>query len=353
MPSEVSDVMSDEMSEWDSAAPEGSRPPRASVVIVTHNNREHIPRCLDAVLRQNMPAGDYEVIVVDNASTDGGAELIRRRYPHVKLLSLEANYGFAAGNNRGARLARGEWIVFLNADTEVEPDWLSQLLRVAESRPDIGAVHAAQRLDWASSQRGQGDRLLVPDLCPWGFVRYFPVRPEDAPFPTLLVSGATAMVRRAWLEEVGDAFDATFFMYAEDRDLGLRLNAQGFSVWAVPAAIVRHYQSNVLENTSKATRVVRMAARNGWRAYLKNMYLTEFLLYAPIVCIGSLLKPWEFPGSFVRRLLAGLGLFALTVAYLPATLWHYARHPESRRQALARRVRPWGWLLGRLLRLTR
>ena len=92
------------------------------------------------------------------------------------------------------------------------------------------------------------------------------------------------------------------------------------------------------------------AARNGWRAYLKNMYMSEFLLYAPVVCIGSLLKPWVFPGSVARRLLAGLGLFALTLLYLPAALWHYAVHPESRRINLARRVRPRWWMLKQLLR---
>ena len=325
--------------------------PRASIVIVMHNEAHQIGRCLDAALRQDMPAGSYEVIVVDNLSTDGGATLVRRDYPHVRLLALDANYGFAAGNNRGARLARGEWVIFLNADTEVEPDWLRQMFAAADGDPQAIAVHAAQIYPWAQAASAAEPVLMTSDLCGWGFVRYYRVRRTDAPFPTLFVSGATAMVRRAWLEEAGDAFDETFFIYAEDRDLGLRANAQGYHVLAVPAAVMRHNQRNTLGNTSKAWRMARLVARNGWRAYLKNTYVTEFLLYAPAVCLGSLLKPWEFPGSLPRRLAAGLGLATLTVVYLPAALWHYARHPETRRQTLALRRRPWGWMLGLLLRL--
>jgi len=321
----------------------------ASVVVVMHDEAHQIERCLDAVLRQDMPAGSYEVIVADNASTDASAEIVRRSYPQVQLLALDANYGFAAGNNRAARRARGAWVVFLNADTEVEPDWLRQLLAAVAGDPQAVAAHAAQIYPWA--QAAGEPTLMTSDLCRWGFVRYYPLRRTDAPFPTLFVSGATAMVRRDWLEEAGDAFDESFFIYAEDRDLGLRANAQGYHVLAVPAAVMRHYQRNTLANTRRAWRMARLVSRNGWRAYLKNMYLTEFLLYAPAVCLGSLLKPWEFPGSLPRRLAAGLGLFALTAAYLPAALWHHARHPQTRRRTLALRRRPWGWMLGQLLRL--
>ena len=322
---------------------------RASVVIVMRNEAHQIQRCLDAVLAQDLPAGAYEIIVVDNASTDASRELTLRYAPRVRLVPLDDNYGFARGNNQGARRARGEWIVFLNADTEVEPAWLAQMLAAAEGQPDVAAVHAAQIYPWGQRAGDSESRLLFSDVCRWGFVRYYPVRRDAAPVETLFVSGATAMVRRAWLEEAGDAFDETFFIYAEDRDLGLRANAQGYRIMMTPAAVMRHYQRNTLENTRKAWRMARLVARNGWRSYLKNMYLTEFLLFAPFVCVGCLLKPWEFPGSLPRRLAAGLGLLILTLLYFPAALWHYAIHPETRRAALARRRRPWGWLLRRLV----
>ena len=328
-----------------------SQSPQASVIILTYNDRHQIRPCLDAVLAQDLPADDYEIIVVDNHSTDGGPDLVGDQYPQVRLLTLDNNWGFAGGNNRGHQLARGDWLVFLNSDTEVESDWLRSLLTVAKSRPDIGAVHAAQRFDW-NQPAGEGEEgLLIPDLCRWGFVRYHPVRREDAPFLTLHVSGATAMIRRSWLEETGEPFDESFFMYGEDRDLGLRLNSQGYRVYAVPRAVLMHHQSSMLESGMGAWRKARMATRNGWRGYLKNMYVSEFLVYAPVVCAGSFWKPWEFAGGFIQRLLAGLGLVALTLAYLPATLWHYAANPESRRRTLGQRTRPWGWLLGRLFRL--
>jgi GT2 family glycosyltransferase len=322
--------------------------PRASVVIVMHNAAGRIRACLDAVLAQDLPAQEYEVIVVDNGSRDAGVEIVRSGYPQITLLTLDANYGFAGGNNRGARLARGAWVVFLNDDTEVASDWLRRLLEVAESRPDVGGVHAAQQFDWSAPEAGAEPPLMVPDFCRWGFIRYRRVQRYDAPLPTLHLSGASVMLRRQWIERDGGPFDESFFMYGEDRDLGLRLNNQGYTVLAVPAATLRHHQSNTLTHAGKASRTARLAARNGWRAYLKNMYLSEFVLYAPAVCIGSLLKGWEFPGSFPRRLLAGLALLALTLAYLPAALWHYKRHPEQRQRVLAQRRRPRGWLLRQL-----
>jgi GT2 family glycosyltransferase len=323
--------------------------PRASVVIVMRNEAHQIERCLDAVLAQQMPADAYEVIVVDNASADASRELVARYAPRVRLLPLDANYGFARGNNLGARQARGDWLIFLNADTEVEPEWLPQMLAAGDANPDVALLHAAQIYPWGQRAGASEPRRLFSDLCRWGFVRYYPAPRDAAPIETLFVSGATATVRRAWLEEAGDAFDETFFIYAEDRDLGLRANVQGQRVLLAPAAVMRHYQRNTLENTRKAWRMARLVARNGWRAYLKNMYLTEFLLFIPFVLVGCLLKPFEFPGALPRRLAAGLGLLALTLLYLPAALWHYAAHPEMRRAALARRRRPWGWLLRRLV----
>ena len=323
---------------------------QASVVIAMFNEYTNIARCLNAVLSQDLPADEYEVIVVDNASTDGSRELVQEKYPAVRLLALDANYGFVGGSNRGAEQARGTWVVFLNADTRVEGDWLRQLLAVAESQPGIGAVHAAQEMVWTANEDADGD-LVVPDICRWGFVRYKSVRRSDAPFPTLHVSGASAMIRRSWILENLPVFDESFFIYAEDRDVGLRLNGEGYRVMAVPRAVIRHYQGKSAISGWKALRKARLAMRNGWRAYFKNLYVTEFLLYAPAVWLGSVLKPWEFPEPALRQLAEGLGLLFLSAVYFPAALWHYAFHPEDRRRVLSRRTRAPGWMLARLLGL--
>src|SRR5918912_3580484 len=96
-----------------------------SVVIVNWNGARLLPACLDALLAQTRPAD--EVVLVDNGSTDGSVELVRRGYPGVMVLPLEDNLGFAAGNNRGIAASRGELVVTLNNDTIPSPGWLEQL----------------------------------------------------------------------------------------------------------------------------------------------------------------------------------------------------------------------------------
>jgi len=322
--------------------------PRVSILVLMHNDQHQAQRCLDACLQQSVPTDQYEVVVIDNGSHDGTLELVRERYPGVRLVELGANYGFAAGNNRGMPYAAGEWVIFLNSDTEVAPDWLAQLLAASDGRPDVAGLHAAQVMDWSKASRRTGGLPVIPEICRWGYVEYRKVRQDQEPFATLHISGATAMVRCACLPAIHPVFDESFFMYAEDLDLGLRLNMGGYHVLAVPRSVVVHHQRNVLLNAAQAWRKARLASRNGWRACLNNMYLTEVLLYFPVIVAGSFMKPWQFPGRLGRHLVAGLGLMTMTLVYFPLELWRAWRYPEARRRALGARTRPWGWPLRRL-----
>jgi GT2 family glycosyltransferase len=114
--------------------------PFVSVAIVNYNGAHYLPACLDGLRRQTYPAGCFEVIVSDNGSRDGSLELLRSRYPWVRLLANPGNLGFAAGNNVAIEAARGEYVVLLNNDTVPEPDWLENLVRVAGQHPDAGLV---------------------------------------------------------------------------------------------------------------------------------------------------------------------------------------------------------------------
>src|SRR5262252_1879852 len=111
-------------------------PSGASVIILTYNGRRWLPACLDALAAQR-GAPPFDVIVVDNGSTDGSAAFVRERWPAVRVVETGANLGFAAGNNAGAREARGDWLVFLNNDTAPEPDWLARLYAEAAGRPEF------------------------------------------------------------------------------------------------------------------------------------------------------------------------------------------------------------------------
>jgi glycosyltransferase involved in cell wall biosynthesis len=325
-------------------------PLRASIIIPMYNASAYIAGCLDSLLHQTVPRDAYEVIVVDDASTDGSAELVRARYPGVRLIQTPANLGFAGAANLGAREARGKWVVFLNADTRLVPDWLEHLLAVAESDARIGGVQAVQIFQWRRPRGTHEETPYYLDLCPWGFTRYYPAGGRSDPIPTMFLSGAGCAVRREWLEQYGPPFDPLFYMYGEDRDLALRLIVQGYRIYAVPQARMWHDHPNPLINPVAGLHKANLAARNGWLAYLKNMYLAEFLAYVPALLAGSFLRAWEFPGPLWRRLAAGLGYFLLTLVYLVPALWFYlVRHAAERRQNLRRRTQPAGWLLRMLL----
>ncbi len=322
----------------------------ASIVIPAYNASGVIPTCLEGLLHQTISRDQYEVIVVDDGSTDGTSERVSGLFPEVRVVRMEENKGFAAAANRGASESRGKWVVFLNADTRPAGDWLEQMLKVAESDAGIGGVQTVQMFSW---RRPKGASAEVPyhlDLCPWGFTRYYPVPADTSPIPSLFLSGAGCAVRRDWLERNGPPFDPLFRMYGEDRDLGLRIVAQGYRMYSVPPARLWHDHPNPLTHPRMGLRKAILAARNGWLAYLKNMYLSEFLPLVPVMLVGSFLRAWEFPGPLWRRLAAGLGYFALTLLYLPPALWFsLVRHREIRQQNLRRRTRPRGWLLKQLL----
>lgn len=134
--------------------------PLVSVITVNHNGERYLPDLLDSLRRQSYPS--FEVLVVDNASSDGSADLVRSRYPWVRLIEAGANLGFAGGNNLGFAAGRGELYALINNDTVVDADWLRHLVAEAASSPDVGAV--ASKILFARPYLSV--RLEVPTFSP-------------------------------------------------------------------------------------------------------------------------------------------------------------------------------------------
>ncbi|MDR7420598.1 MAG: glycosyltransferase [Armatimonadota bacterium] len=222
--------------------------PLVSIVIVNFNGRTHLPDCLGSLAQLAYPAERREIILVDNASTDGSPEWVRERFPDVQVIVLDRNAGFAAASNHGARAAHGRIVVFLNNDTRVDPQWLTELVAPLGGVPgsprtlDPGlAATASKMLDWA------GTGLDFPVFATWLGAPYAARddrafrRPSDYVTPQYLLfpsGGAMAMARDVFLDVGG--FDADYFMYHEDVDLGWRLWLQGYKVLYVPTATVYH-----------------------------------------------------------------------------------------------------------------
>ena len=223
-----------------------------SVLIVTYRCRDAARACL-ASLERHAPALEHEVIVLDNDSGDGTAEMVRDEFPRMPLLALDENLGFAAGVNRAAEDARGEYLLLLNPDTEVHEGALDALVRFAREQPEHGLV-GGRTLDpdgtvnpgscwnqpslWSLfcfasmlSTAFKGSRLFDPEAI-GGWQR-------DSVREVGLVTGCLLLAPRALWEELG-GFDTRFFMYGEDADLGLRAWKLGYRPAITPDAVITH-----------------------------------------------------------------------------------------------------------------
>lgn len=213
----------------------------ASVIIANWNGAGHLRLCLDALRLQTHP--NFEVIVVDNGSTDGSVDMLAAEYPEVRVLALAENTGFVIASNRGAAISTGEALVMLNNDTEPEPGWLAALCQALEEHPQAGAAASKLLLfDRRDTLHSAGD-MLGPDFMPqnrgvWQIDRgQFDDRTEIfGP-----CGGAAAYRREVWQQMGG--FDSRLFMYLEDVDLAWRMQQAGWTSVFAPDARVYHHLS--------------------------------------------------------------------------------------------------------------
>ncbi len=211
------------------------------MIVCSLNGERVLPACLASVLASR--GVEFELIVVDNGSTDSTAQLVGRDFPAARLIRTGRNLGFGGGNNVGIQAARGDILILLNDDTEVPPDWLAALARPFARDPSIGAA---------------GCKLLYPDrrtiqhaggvIFPSGNTCHIGVGEEDrgqydTPCERDYVTGAALALRRSALAEVG-LLDPDFFpIYFEEVDMQLRLRRAGWKIWYEPTACLIHHES--------------------------------------------------------------------------------------------------------------
>ncbi len=230
--------------------------PECSAIVVSYNVAPQLARCLHSIAAEYERSGtDGEIIVVDNASHDGSADMVRAAFPHIRLIETPRNEGFTAGCQRGLAVARGEWLLFLNPDAELLPAALAVLLACLRDHP-AAAVAVPMLLD--SDARPQRSLRRFPRLatlfvestavqwwwpgCPLLHGYYEEDRSHTLPRAVDWAMGACWLVRRAAFIQVG-SFDLRFFMYFEELDAARRLRCAGWSVRYTPEARVVHHGS--------------------------------------------------------------------------------------------------------------
>lgn len=233
-----------------------------SIIVVSYNARVDLERCLQS-LAQHPPAATHEVIVVDNASSDGSAEAAKR-FAGVRVIAAGRNAGFAAGNNIGIRASSGEFLLLLNSDTIVPPGAIDRLLDRLRRAPDV-AIAGPRLVDGQGRPELSFGRMISP-LNEWRQRRLVRGLAGDDPVVVARVdamtrreqypdwvSGACLMVRRSDAEAVG-LLDERYFMYTEDVDFCAAVRARGRRVLFTPSAEIIHLRGRSGASAPAATR---------------------------------------------------------------------------------------------------
>jgi len=219
-------------------SPSDSELPLVSVIVINWNGARHLPACLDALRAQTYPR--LEIIVADNASTDGSQALIRERYPEVRLVALPENRGFTGGNNAGIAASTGAIVILLNNDTEVAPAWVAALVDAFARHPEAGTAASKMLLfDRRNTFHTAGDFYRVDGLPGNRGVWQKDVGQYDREEYVFGACGGALAVRRDVLEAIG-LLDDDFFFSAEDVDFAWRAQLAGYRCVYVPGAVVYH-----------------------------------------------------------------------------------------------------------------
>lgn len=271
-----------------------------SVIIPHWNGKEHLPACLASLRAQTFT--DFEVILVDNGSSDGSQAYVRTHFPEVNLLELGANRGFTGACNAGYAIATGEVIALLNNDTEADRGWLEAIVAAFEGDARAGSVASKILLyDRRDCFHAAGDFYRVNGIPGNRGVWQKDVGQYDEQESVFSACGAAAAYRRETLDEVG-FLDDDFYFSCEDIDLGWRINLAGWHVTYVPHAVVYHK----LKATGGSITGSYFDGRNFLYVLWKNMPGTLLRRYgrqiarAQLRIAGDAVRAWRGPAARAR-----------------------------------------------------
>jgi GT2 family glycosyltransferase len=237
--------------------------PLASVIVPSLNGAHLLPACLDSLVSQSY--ANVQVIVADGASTDGTSELLARRYPSVRLLTLRRNLGFAGNVNAGLRAARGEVLCLLNNDARADCDWVAACVEALADHPKAGSI--ASKVLYADGRTisSAGDLLSQDGAAHQRGNGHLDAPAWDVAVDVFGASGGAAAYRRTMLADVG-LLDEEFFMYLEDVDLAFRAQLRGWPCRYAPAARAVHLGGasggGALESFYNGRNLIRLLAKD-------------------------------------------------------------------------------------------
>ncbi|MEM4523399.1 MAG: glycosyltransferase family 2 protein [Nitrososphaeria archaeon] len=285
--------------------------PKVSVIIVNWNGGVLLHQCLKSVLTSNYPKDKLEVIVIDNASTDGSDEICQLEFPEIILIKNKENLGFCEGNNIGITKSTGDIVILLNNDCFVEPNWILEIVKVME-RSDVGIVGCKLVYPHTGLIQSCGCNELFPGY--WEHIasglKIEEFNIED-PFEVDYVPGAAMAIKRQVLKKVG-LLDPIFWAYVEDVDFCYRARNAGFKIFLAPKAIAYHYGSTSWNR--KPLKRFFLEYRNKFLFIYKNYrrkflieYLFKYLVRFTSISLINFLHRNTSTQRFVDRIIGNCG----------------------------------------------
>lgn len=280
-----------------------NKTPFVSAIVVNYNGRNYLQRCLSSILNSDYP--NFEVILVDNGSTDGSVDFISQNYPSVKIIENKENLGFAIANNNASYMAEGEYLFFLNNDTRIDTETLSRLVEKMEEDPTIG-ICACKIMSYDGKDHFHTG--LGIDI--YGY----PITKGEVFYS----EGCSLIIRKTLFHKLG-GFDPKYFFFHEDIDLAWRTWLIGYRVVPVPEAVVYHVGGRSAGGAMKEDKYVStlfrryLSERNNIRTILKNYSLANLLTILPRYVLINLCEILLF--SVILQ-------FKVVLCYLRAYWWN-------------------------------
>ncbi len=277
-----------------------------SIVIVNYNTRELLRARLALLNQPNHKNALWRIIVIDNASSDGSSEMVKRQFPAVDLIMNAKNVGFSTANNQGIRITKSRYVLLLNTDCEATSSAITETVNYLEHYPEVGAItcrlvspdgsmdpacHRGFPSPWASLTYFLGLEKLFPKSRLFGQYHQG-YKHMDEPHDVDCISGAFYLVRREVIDQVG-FLDEAFFMYGEDIDWCFRIRQAGWKLRFYPNVSIVHkkHQSGLAHADSALRSVTRKHFYNAMKLFYDKHYKHRYNpLISAIVLLGIKLR---------------------------------------------------------------
>ena len=277
---------------------------KVSVIIPNYNGIKYIEDCLNSLKSQTF--SDFDVWVIDNASTDGSDAIVKEQFADVHFLGLSENFGFSRAVNEGLLRTRdSKYVILLNADTKAEPQFVEKLYDAIEKDAKIFSVSSKMiQMSVPDKYDGAGDLYCCLG---WAYAlgKDRKIGKYEKEANVFSACGGAAIYRRELFEVIG-YFDELHFAYLEDVDIGYRARIMGYINRYTPEAVVYHAGSGITGSRYNSFKV-RIAARNSWYVVFKNMPTLQIIINLPFILLGFFIKSIFFIlKGYGREYLSGM-----------------------------------------------